>query len=152
MPVNDLRRFRKIQQHNESFRAFTLRGTPDFTDFEPATILAGDIWFGSEDDGVTVNNLIGNIKIFKGDWVVACVDDADPLTYNSYNAGQWDIIRRIPADWGAKQTGVDGGRRGWTSFDDDYLYSCVVSGNQETISGAKDGTAVWKKTVLTTTT
>jgi hypothetical protein len=148
---NDLRRLRKVQQHNPAYKAWNLRGAPDFTSFNPAAILAGDTWFGSVEDGVTVNNILGNLKVFKGDWVIAIEDNPGLLNYETFNAGKWDIIRRIPADQGSKFTGRDGGRFGWTSIDDDYQYVCTRSGEPETVSGAGDGTAIWKRHSLQNT-
>jgi hypothetical protein len=49
---------------------------------------------------------------------------------------------------GEKITGVDSGTFGATSLTDDYRYSCVLTGTGETTTGAKDGTAIWKKDAL----
>jgi len=49
---------------------------------------------------------------------------------------------------GDKVSYVDEGEIGWISLGDDYAYFCVETGTAETIPAAKDGTAIWKKTVL----
>lgn len=147
----DLRRTRKAQLHSTANRSWSIRGVPDFTNFYPDTVLAGDTWFGSNEDGVIVNNIAGNIKIFKGDWLIALEDDPGVLNFETLNAGKWDIIRRIPTELGSKITGRDGGRLGSKSIDDDYEYTCTKSGLPETLVGAGNGTAVWKRHSLQNT-
>jgi len=44
------------------------------------------------------------------------------------------------AGFGEKKTGVDAGKLGQMSIDDDYVYICVVEGEA--------GVAVWKKTII----
>jgi len=50
--------------------------------------------------------------------------------------------------FGDKISYVDAGEIGWISLGDDYAYFCIETGTAETILGANDGTAVWKKTPL----
>lgn len=47
-----------------------------------------------------------------------------------------------------KTTGIDAGYFGQESLMNDYQYKCVYTGTAETTLGAKDGTAIWKKTIL----
>jgi hypothetical protein len=143
-------RIRKLQLHSSDLQIWNDRGTPDFSDFDPANILASDLWRCNQDE-VTVNGLEGNIKLFKGDIVIALVDDPGALNYSNIEAEKWQIIRMRPVGEGSKKTGVDGGYRWEQSFADDYIYTCTVGGDPETSEGAGDGTATWKRFQLHST-
>lgn len=49
---------------------------------------------------------------------------------------------------GEKATGTHAGILGGMSITNDYLYVCVQTGLAESASGTKDGTAIWKRTIL----
>jgi hypothetical protein len=149
--MTDLKRFRKAQQHSVNNQVWNNRGTPDFTDFSPANILSGDLWRCDVADGVVVNEIAGNVTVYAGDLIIAMVDDPGELNFTNLNSGNWEIIRKNPITEGTMQTGVDGGVRGEEAFDNDYRYLCVRGGNPESLPGAGDGTAIWKKSALTTT-
>jgi hypothetical protein len=148
--INDLRRLRKAQIHSYNVHLWNDRGAPDFSDFDPDKVLAGDLWRCTVEE-VTVNSIEGNVKLYEGDIVIALEDDPGALTYENINAGKWQIIRRRPVGEGAKQTGVDGGYQWEESFADDFKYICTVAGEPETSEGAANGTATWKRFQLHST-
>lgn len=150
MPIS-LKRYRKVQQHSPYNIVWNYRGTPDFRDFDPADILGGDLWRCDSVDGVTVNDIAGNVKLYSGDLVVAMIDDPGALNWDNLNNGNWHIIKKTPIEEGTKQTGVDGGVRGAEAFDNDYRYLCVEGGTAETGDEAGDGTATWKKSTISVT-
>jgi hypothetical protein len=146
----ELKQHRKSQTHSAYNQTWSVKGDSDFTAFSNTTALAGDVWRCSADEQV-VNEVSGNITVYKGDLIIAMEDNPGELTWTNLNAGKWDIMRKNPIGSGTKQTGVDGGVLGEKSFDDDYEYLCVEAGEPETLSGSGDGTATWKKKPLLAT-
>ncbi len=143
-----INRVRKAQLHSVALQIWNDRGTPDFSDFNPLDILAGDLWRCNQSE-VVVNGVQDNIKLFKGDIVLALVDDPEPLTYPTIEDGSWQIVRMRPVGEGAKQTGVDGGYRWEQSFADDFIYICTYGGLANT--HPNHGGATWKRFQLHTT-
>lgn len=144
-----LNRLRKAQLHSDNLKALNFRGTPDFTNFYPPLVLTGDAWkCNTPGDGVTVNNIAGNIIIYNGDIVIALADSPGDLNHENVNGGKWEIRRKNPIGFGTKKSYVDGGFLFEASIDDDYHYLCVKAGVPETLNGSGDGTAIWKKTAL----
>jgi hypothetical protein len=141
-------RIRKLQLHSSELHIWNDRGAPDFSDFDPDNILASDLWRCDVDE-VVVNGVEGNIKLFKGDIVVALVDDPGSLTYSSIEDGKWQIVRMRPVGEGSKQTGVDGGYRWEQSFADDFVYICTQGGEPNTVPSL--GGAIWKRFQLHST-
>lgn len=143
-------KFRKIQHQSPENRTWNIKGDSDFAVFTGGSSLAGDNWRCIADEQI-VNNEVGNITVYKGDFVIAMVDNPGNLNYENLNNGNWDIIRRAPIGFGTKKTGKDGGRLFEASIDNDYYYLCVVAGDPENEPQGLPGTAVWKKIALTTT-
>lgn len=148
--INDLRRLRKAQIHSYNVKFWNDRGAPDFTDFNPEKVLAGDLWRCNQSE-VTVNEIEGNVKVYKGDIVIALDDDPGALNYDNINADKWQVIRRRPVGEGSKQSGVDGGYKWEQSFADDFVFYCTVAGHAETSENAGNGTATWKRFQLHST-
>ena len=142
-----LRTFRKVQAHSPNNRVQSLIGDSTFIDFNNDDVLAGDSWRCSSDEQV-VNNVVGNPVVYKGDKVMAMVDNPGPLNWENINNGNWDISRRIPIPPGTRITARDGGQEGVETYDDDYRYICVQSGIPESLPGRRDGTAIWKKSSI----
>ncbi len=145
-----LNKIRKHQLHSDSLKTWNYRGSADFTDFFPENVLTGDNWrceiYGEENFGGTVvNNIHNNVIIYKGDIVVALIDNPNDLTYESLNNNEWEIIRKSPIGYGEKITGIHGGTWFEWSITNDFLYLCVTAGVGETNTGDGDGTAVWKR-------
>jgi len=148
--IFSLARLRKEQNHSPNNRVWSVKGDSDFTAFSYTAILSGDVWRCTSDEQI-VNNEVGNPVVYKGDLIIAMIDNPDELNYTNLNNGNWDILRRNPIGHGTKKSGRDGGRLFEQSIDDDYYYICVLAGDPETLEGADDGTAIWKKSSLTTT-
>jgi len=148
-----LNRIRKAQVHSAELQTWNYRGQVDFTQFNPALILAGDNWrCGNEGTGVAVNNIDGNVYMYKGDISLALVNNPGALNHANINNGNWEIIRKNPIGSGTKISKRDGGYLFESSIDNDYHYLCVEAGIAESMDGARDGTATWKKTPLTLST
>ena len=149
MPL-ELKQHRKAQTHSAYNRAWVIKGDNDFTAFSETTALAGDVWRCSADEQI-VNDTVGNPVVYKGDFIIALVDNPGELNWTNINADKWDIQRKNPIGDGEKRTGVDGGMYREMSMSDDYMFVCATAGTAETTAGAGDGTAIWKKWAITAT-
>ena len=146
-----LNRLRKEQVHSPGLKNWNHRGTGNFLSFYPTSVLAGDIWRCDSIEGVTVNGIENNIVLYAGDYVLANIDSPGELIFANVINGNWEILRKNPVGFGTKTTNVNGGFLGESSIDDDYLYLCVAAGISESLPGAGDGTATWKKIHLLNT-
>jgi len=143
----NLNKHQKWQSHSDEYRTMNIIGDIDFAAFDGADALAGDTWRMSADEQ-TAGSILNNIIIYKGDKVMAMVDNPGTLNWENINNGNWDISRKIPITPGTRITARDGGQEGVETYDDDYRYICVQSGIPESLPGRRDGTAIWKKSIL----
>ena len=128
--------------HGENFIVDRLLDTLDFTGFYSSLILAGDYCV------IKAEEIVNDLTVYGGDSVKAMVDDPGALTLANLNLGKWNIVRKLPIGLGTRITGIHGGRLFEETLDDDFRYICVSTGLPETMQGAGNGTAIWKKSAI----